>query len=355
MPPRPRTIVGAPDAPYTLKIVGAPGSPYSRKLRAVLRYRRIPYLWVQQNSRDAQGIPSVPVQLIPVLIFPGEGGEPDAAAIDTTPLIRRLESEYPERSVIPDDPAMAFVDALLEDYADEWLTKAMFHYRWAFAPDIDKAKRVLPLWGRWDVPDERIAPLSEMFSSRQIERLRVVGSNETTGSVIEASYRRYLECLDAHLTCQPFLLGTRPASSDFGAFGQLTQLALFDPTSAAVTLATAPRIVAWIEVVEDMSGTEPDAAGWTPRDAVTDTLREILTEVGRVYAPFLLANAEALENGADEVTCEIDGKPWVQKPFPYQGKCLKSLRAEYAGLSTGDRDGVDAVLAGTGCEALFRS
>ncbi|MEE2677847.1 MAG: glutathione S-transferase family protein [Myxococcota bacterium] len=354
MPSRPRTLVGAPDTPYTLKIVGAPGSPYSRKLRAVLRYRRIPHLWVQQASRDAQDIPPVPVQLIPVLVFPGEDGEPDTAAIDTTPLIRRLETEYPERSVIPDDPAMAFVDALLEDYADEWLTKAMFHYRWAFAPDVEKAKRVLPLWGRWDVSDEQVAPFSEMFSARQIERLWVVGSNETTGSVIEASYRRYLELLDAHLSSQPFLLGARPASSDFGAYGQLTQLALFDPTSAAVTLATAPRIVAWVEVVEDLSGSEPAATGWTPRDAVPDTLRALLAEVGRVYAPFLLANAEALGNGADEVTCEIDGKPWVQKPFPYQGKCLQSLRAGYAGLSTGDREGVDAVLAGTGCEVLLR-
>ncbi len=343
MPPRP------------LKILGAPGSPYSRKLRSVLRYRRIPHLWIQRNSREDRDTPQVPVSLIPVLVFPGENGAPDTAAIDSTPLIRRLESEYPERSVIPTDPAMAFIDALLEDYADEWLTKAMFHYRWAFDADVAKAAAVLPLWTRWDVPDEKIAPLAKMFSERQIQRLWVVGSNETTGPVIEASFRRYLTLLNAHLTQQPFLMGTRPASSDFGAFGQLTQLVLFDPTPAAVTLETAPRVISWVEVVEDLSGTEPDDTGWTPRDGVPDTLRALLAEVGRVYAPFLLANTAALEAGAERVECEIDGKPWVQKPFPYQGKCLASLRAQHAGLSAADRDAADRILAGTGCEALFRA
>jgi hypothetical protein len=82
-------------------------------------------------------------------------------------------------------------------------------------------------------------------------------------------------------------------------------------------------------------------------------LRALFAEVGRVYAPFLLANARALEAGAKRVECEIDGKPWVQQPFPYQGKCLAALRAGRAKLAGAERGAVDALLAGTGCEALF--
>ena len=57
-----------------LQIVAAPGSPYSRKLRSLLRYRRISHVCVQRHSRDDVEIPEVPVQLLPVLVFPGESG-----------------------------------------------------------------------------------------------------------------------------------------------------------------------------------------------------------------------------------------------------------------------------------------
>ncbi len=173
-----------------LKIVGAPGSPYSRKLLAVLRYRRIPYVWIVRNSREDHDIPDVPVSLIPVLVFPGEDGAPDEAALDTTPLIQRLEGLQAERSLVPPDPALAFVALLVEDYADEWLTKSMFHYRWAYAADVAKAGEILPRWARVDAPDETVAKLTKLFCERQIGRLHVVGSNETTAPVIEASYRR---------------------------------------------------------------------------------------------------------------------------------------------------------------------
>jgi glutathione S-transferase len=340
-----------PTAP--LKILGAPGSPYSRKLRAVLRYRRIPHRWIIRNSREDRDLPEVPVALMPVLVFPGESGQPDTAAIDTTPLIRRLETLWPERRVIPPDPALAFVDGLLEDYADEWLTKAMFHYRWAYRADIDKAAAILPRWGRIDAPEERVAELSRMVAERQISRLWVVGSNETTGPVIEASYRRLLELLDAHLATRPFVMGDRPGASDFGLFGQLTQLVLFDPTPAALALEISPRLLAWVELVEDLSGSEVSEADWTSRDALPESVRALLVEAGRVYAPFLLANATALESGAERVECTIDGRKWVQQPFPYQGKCLRWLREGYAALAPEDRACVDALLAGTGCEALF--
>jgi glutathione S-transferase len=332
-----------------LRLVGVPASPYSRKLRAVLRYRHIPHAWVLAGSRDARDLPRARVELLPQLVYPGA----TEALTDSTPLIRRLDAETSGRSVIPDDAALAFLDLLLEDYADEWLTKAMFHYRWAYAPDIAQAAAILPRWRRIDEADEPARVAGKLFSQRQIGRLAVVGSNDTTRPVIEASYRRLLHLLDARLGEAPFVFGRRPSVADFGLYGQLTQLTGFDPTPRAIALELAPRVVAWVDVVEDLSGFEPGDDAWIRREGFTPALRALFGEVGLVYAPFLIANADALARHAERVECTIDGRPWAQQAFPYQGKCLKWLRDAHAALSTRDRDFVDGTLAGSGCAQLF--
>lgn len=179
-----------------IRIVGAPGSPCSRKMRALVRYRRIPHRFIVRNSRADRDLPPVPVALIPIVI---------------------------------------------------------------------------------------------------------VGSNEETAPVIEESYRQLLRVLDAHLSSRPFVMGERPGTSDFALYGQLTQLAQFDPTPAAVALERAPNVVAWVDLVE----------------------------------------------------CVIDGRDWTQPPFPYQRKCLGWLRESRARLAAADRRRVDDLLSGTGCEPLF--
>jgi glutathione S-transferase len=335
-----------------IALSGAPGSPYTRKMLAYLRYRRIPYRFLSTPDAERQGLPRPKVQLLPTFYLPGADGALEAVT-DSTPLIRRLETDGAGRPVLPADPALAVIDALLEDYADEWLTKAMFHYRWTYQADIDKAAITLPAWRNWSIPDAVLKGLAASIAERQIGRLGVVGSNAVTGPVIEASYRRYLTALEAHLTGQPFLLGARPASADFAAFGQLTQLAQFDPTPMALAQLLAPRVCAWVAVVEDLSGLEPEDADWISLEAQPKTLHTLLAEVGRVYAPVMTANAQALRDGASEVVCEVDGAPWRQTPFPYQAKCLGWLRQAHADLSAADRARVDAVLDGTGCEALF--
>ena len=67
----------------------------------------------------------------------------------------------------------------------------------------------------------------------------------------------------------------------------------------------------------------------------------------------MLANAQALRRGENDVHTTIDGQPWTQQAFPYQAKCLAWLQRDYAALSPEARSRVDAVLAGTGCERLF--
>jgi glutathione S-transferase len=253
--------------------------------------------------------------------------------------------------VVPADPVVAFIDYLLEDYADEWLTKAMFHYRWYYAADIERAGEILPRWTAVTAPEDRMQKSKRFIQQRQIARLYVVGSNDVTAPVIEASYRRFLTHFSRVLERQPFAMGGRPGASDFGFYGQLTQLAQFDPTPMALTLAAAARVYAWVDIVDDLSGLE--TADWMPRDAIRVRLGDLLGEVGRVYAPFMRANAKALARGADEVRVTIDAKPWVQQPFPYQGRCLKWLRDQYAALSVDDRVATDGILSGTGCEVLF--
>ena len=207
-----------------LALRGAPGSPYTRKMLAVLRYRRIPYRFLVGLWSKDEDLPAPKVDLLPTFYFETEDGDVEAV-VDSTPIIRRLESDVLGRSVIPTDPTVAFISYLLEDYADEWLTKPMFHYRWHYQADIDLAGEILPRWRDLVSSAEEIAPRSQFIRDRQIGRLYVVGSNEITTPVIEDSYKRFLKLLDEHIGNGPFLFGNRPSSADFGLYGQLTQLA----------------------------------------------------------------------------------------------------------------------------------
>ncbi len=340
--------------PTPLTLNGAPGSPYTRKMLALLRYRRIPYKLLQYGMGAPPGLPKSKPQLLPTFYLPNAQGEIEAV-VDSSPLIRRLERAFEGRSVLPPHPVAGFIDHLLEDYADEWLTKAMFHYRWHYPADANKAGDILPRWSNISAGDEQMAQMKTFIMDRQISRLYVVGSNDTTAPVIEASYERFLDLFNAHLKVHPFLMGKRPGASDFAAFGQLTALTHFDPTPMALTMKKAPRVYAWVEVSEDLSGLEPQESDWLDAANIPSTIVALLKEFGRVYVPALLANAKAIANGADTFETEIDGKPWKQQTFPYQAKCLQWIRNAYADLGGKDRTTVDKLLTGTGIPTLFRT
>ncbi len=101
------------------------------------------------------------VALLPTFYLKENGGEYQAA-VDSTPLIRRFEETFKGRAVVPSDPVIEFIDYLLEDYADEWLTKAMFHYRWHYKPDIERAAAILPRWRGISSPEEDMLKMGKI-------------------------------------------------------------------------------------------------------------------------------------------------------------------------------------------------
>ena len=162
-----------------IEVLGTPGSPYTRKMTALLRYRRIAHRTIWGSHFDPpSGYPPPKVKLLPTFYFPtAEGKE---AMVDSTPIIQRLEAEHSGRSVVPEDPLLGFLDRLIEDFADEWLTKAMFHYRWHYAEDAAHASPLLAFWQDLQLDSDRAQQSSQAFAERQISRLYVVGSNDIT-------------------------------------------------------------------------------------------------------------------------------------------------------------------------------
>ena len=217
-----------------LRLCGENGSPYSNKMLGVLRFRRIPHRWLSMNGPEAAGSIQPPgPQLLPKILW-----EDDTTMNDSTPMIAELERRYPAngRSVVPNSPALAFICALLEDYSDEWVTKAMFHYRWTY--DIDSAAFGIAVQRGFGAGIESLrtvtqplAPhlnfslseilfvvagkLANFVAGRQVGRLHdVVGSDETTAPIIEENFIRLLHLMEAHLHAgHEFLLGSRPSSS----------------------------------------------------------------------------------------------------------------------------------------------
>ena len=316
----------------TYRLFGALGSPYSMKLRALLRYRRIPHLWVDgAATREALGQVRAPV--IPVLEYPD--GHFDN---DSTPVLYDLEERHAERRVVPDDPAQAFIAHLLEDFADEWLTKAMFGYRWLEEVDQVQMSRWLAFDNMKGGGLERSQGFAEQFRARQVGRMALVGCTRENFPLIEASTRAVLAALEAHMVNRHCLFGTRPSMAEFGIYGQLSQLGT-DPTPQGMMRADYPYTYRWLAHIDDMSGLEGE---WEP--GISPVVAELVRISAQVYVPFLRANEQAAEAGDETFRMEAMGLPYSQGVFKYQLKCLRELRARYARLEPSARGEVDAVL-----------
>lgn len=352
------------------QIVGSDGSPYSCKMRAYMRYRRIPFKWVppfmlENNATYPIDGPAgniwdnhfqqLKARVMPILIRPD-----GSYANDSTPLIVELEETFTQRPTFPKSPAIAFLTALIEDFADEWGTKLMYEGRFHTARDADFSARWQYLQNPKLVADPNIAEEAAAFAEHQRRRRSIIVGS--TFDLFEGMTRSLCAIYGESLAAgNLFLFGDYPTNADFGLFGQMRQLAM-DPLPAGIMHDT-PEVWAWVWTMDDLSGHEPEGGGDSGLRStdIPAAAMKLLKFIAECYLPFLAANDQALSTGESEVKVrifggEVSGLPQVehrQPPFKYQQRCLKALQAQHDTLQGSDKDLVREVLTEAGGLWLF--
>ncbi|MEM7542869.1 MAG: glutathione S-transferase family protein [Pseudomonadota bacterium] len=329
------------------RIIGIESSPYAVKVRAVMRYRRLPYIWESRMPQFFEETKNVKPLIMPVVQFPNGDYR-----TDSTPIVLELETAHPgDRSILPSHPGLAFLCLLIEDLADEWLTKSLFYRRFS---DDENAQ----YGAGWVMDDahpqaaaEELTALINDFISRQRGRMPIVGCmKENEGALFDTHYR-VLQALESFASTNQFLFGTRPSLADFALYGQLSTLNT-DPAGLAIVRREAPRTERWVKKLDDASGIEGE---WHEIGNLPGAVEELLSLAGEYYLPFLNANTQALEAGSETLKVELGGQSFTQPVYRYQYKCWDFLNKQYQGLETQAKELIEPILERSACLQHLRS
>ncbi|MFY8141698.1 MAG: glutathione S-transferase family protein [Caulobacter sp.] len=320
------------------RIFGSEMSPYSVKVRSYARYKGIPHEWIPRTTASEEAYRKYArLPIVPTVATPQDEG-----LQDSTPIMETLDARFPEPSIHPADPALAFLSALIEEFGDEWGNKLMFHHRWFAQVDQLASAQTLARLAQPQGDEAEVAQWAAMILQRMSTRGHFVGSSPANAPLITGYYFELLDLLEAHLRTRKYLFGGRPAFADFGLGGQMYECSV-DPTCGAGMRARGPAVLDWCHRMMEPREDGPFET-W---ESLAPTLKPLLAYIGRYFLPWTAANARALEAGEAEFTVDLPGGAYTQPPQKYHARSLGVLRARYAGVA--DNAVLKAILDEAGC------
>ncbi len=323
-------------------IIGAEESPYSVKVRSYFRYKALPHRWLSRAEAPELYQQHAKLPLVPLVVTPD-----DVGMQDSTPILEAVEKEHPEPSIHPADPVARFVSALLEEFADEWGNKWMFHYRWAREADQLACSQRLAAVMAPDADDAALKEMAATIRERMTNRVWFVGSSPKTAQQIEDSFKDTLALLEPHLAQRPYLFGAQPAFADFGLWGQLYN-AHRDPTPRSIIEHQAPNTLAWIQRMLEPTS-EGEFESWA--ELAPSLMPLLIDQVGGLFLPWSTANARAIAEGAESFSVELRSGSWEQRPQKYHARSLAALKERYRQAAS---EALDKVLEDCGCLSYLR-
>jgi glutathione S-transferase len=319
--PGPYLIYGVDNSFYTLKTVGAfraSGVPFNYLYKS---------LAVRAEVEQASGY-----KLMPAVQTPDGDWQ-----TDSTPILLALDKSLGGDKLLPDDPVLALLARILEDWIDEWLVRPAVFWRSNNPEDRDFVARVaacnlMGLSPQQPLMDEQAQKMLGL-ADRLTDFFARIGTVNRAMPVHEAEIMHLLDetcrLLTDHFSVYPFLLGTRASLPDFALYGCLQAHLLFEPGPKAYISRLWPEIIAYHDRLHSVL---LGAGDWIDGTQLPDTLAPLLQFIAADFQGFLAANRKAVETGSD--TASWNGKEMTVRK--YTERCRRDIAALFARLSPAD-------------------
>ena len=188
-------------------------SPFCEKVRRALHYKRLSYearvLSLVEVSTSYRRVN--PVGKVPALQVDGQ------VVADSTDIAHFLDDRWPDRPLLPRDPADRALCHFLEDWADESLYYCGLRLRFTFRKN--RSRWIDAVLAR-DAP--LLRPLLRPAVARAVRRqCASQGIGRKPEEAVLRDLDRHLEALGAWLTGKPWLAGPALSLADLAVFAQL--------------------------------------------------------------------------------------------------------------------------------------
>lgn len=235
------------------RIWQAQASPYSHKVMTYMNYKGIPYKRITTDAGALAGkiTELVGQSIIPVLLTPN-----NQVMQDSTPILEHFEAIFEDNPTIPDDPRLAMLMWLIEEFADEYMVRIAMYTRWGNDQNICAASHKISRDLTFGNPSLTTQQLAPMIASRQAgfnKHLRLEGDKIKAN--MDQQILDLLAILEDHFLHYQFLLGFKPSLADFALYGPLKVHLYEDPQSNEIMECNAPRTCRWLGTIMEFGDT----------------------------------------------------------------------------------------------------
>lgn len=307
-------------------------SPYSIKASALLGYAGIPCKIVRQNlvTRFTVLKRLTGKTMVPVL----RRGE--WAINDSTEIARWAVGET-DQSLLPAEQWLHPICWLLEEFADEWVSRWMVQSRWCNPEDADYVGEWIGEELTGDVPciGQSIGAAARRLITKGLAR---GGARDSNRPALEQSRDRTLQALENLFDeSDGFLFGPFPTVADFSLYGQIEQYRR-DPTGGR-RMEMYPAISEWLDVVDRMRLPHPVVALRHDVDFREGRLDRFFAEFFGTYWRVVVAIHRARASGADSDDVEVelvDGTTFRCYPSRYMAGRIEFVLGQLEALYRSD-------------------